>query len=76
MNQTQINFLTSLDPYGMNGTIQAVLLRNDLDKLDYIKSLEFLLSNTVGEKSVILKENSKLIKFIKDNGLDTSEVEV
>lgn len=76
MNTEQINFISSLDPEGINGTIQTVLFHKDLDKLDFTTTLQFLLDITVKEKAAIVKEQKKLIQFIKDKGLDISEVEV
>jgi uncharacterized protein YktB (UPF0637 family) len=76
MNTEQINFLSNLDPTGMNGTISSILFSQDVEKFDYVKTLEFLLGNTVAEKNAIMKEQMKLIRFIKDKGLDISEVGV
>lgn len=69
MNKDQINFINSLDPLGMNGTISTILFAQDIEKFDYVKTLEFLLNSTIMEKNTIMKEQKKLIKFIKDNGL-------
>lgn len=76
MNTEQINFISNLDPEGINGTIQTVLFHKDLDKIDFTTTLQFLLDITVKEKAAIVKEQKKLIQFIKDKGLDISEVEV
>lgn len=76
MNTEQINFISNLGPEGINGTIQTVLFHKDLDKIDFTTTLQFLLDITVKEKAAIVKEQKKLIQFIKDKGLDISEVEV
>lgn len=76
MNTEQINFLSNLDPLSMNGTISSILFAQDIEKFDYVKTLEFLLQATMGEKSIIMMEQMKLIKFIRDKGLDISEVDV
>lgn len=76
MNTEQINFISNLDPEGINGTIQTVLFHKDLDKIDFTTTLQFLLDITVKEKAAIVKEQKKLIQFIKDKGLDISEVAV
>lgn len=69
MNSTQIAFIQSLDPKNESGTIQSVLLRNDLNICRYEKTLEFLLQTTIGERTMLIDENKKLSKILKEHNL-------
>jgi len=69
MNGQQIDFLKSLDKGGLNGTIQSILLRNDLNICRYEKTLEFLLQKTIGERTMLIEENKKLSKILKEHNL-------
>ena len=69
MNQMQIDFIKSLDKGGLNGTVTSVLLRNDLNICRYEKTLEFLLQVTVGERTMLIEENKKLSKILKEHNL-------
>ena len=69
MNQIQVDFIKELDPEGMNGTVASVLLRNDLNMCNYTKTLEFLLQVTIGERKMLIEENMKLSKILKDRNL-------
>lgn len=69
MNQVQIDFIKQLDPDSQSGTIQSVLLRNDLNMCNYTKTLEFLLQTTIGERKMLMEENMKLSKILKDRNL-------
>lgn len=69
VNQMQIDFIKSLDKGGLNGTIQSVLLRNDLNICRYEKTLEFLLQTTIGERTMLIEENKKLSKILKEHNL-------
>ena len=69
MNQIQIDFIKQLDPEGMNGTVASIMLRNDLNMCNYTKTLEFLLQTTIGERKMLIEENMKLSKILKDRNL-------
>lgn len=69
MNQIQIDFVKQLDPEGLNGSVASVLLRNDLNMCNYTKTLEFLLQVTIGERKMLIEENMKLSKILKDRNL-------
>ncbi len=69
MNQLQIDFIKSLDKDGVNGTVTSVLLRNDLNICRYEKTLEFLLQTTIGERTMLIEENKKLSKILKEHNL-------
>lgn len=69
MNQIQIDFIKQLDPDSQSGTIQSILLRDDLNMCNYTKTLEFLLQTTIGERKMLIEENMKLSKILKAYGL-------
>jgi hypothetical protein len=63
-----------LDPHGLDGTIQTILLRSDLNQTQFADACFFLAEKLKGEKQTLMDENKKLVKILKDNGLYTSEV--
>lgn len=69
MNAQQIDFIKQLDPDFQSGTIQSILLRDDLNMCNYTKTLEFLLQVTIGERKMLIEENMKLSKILKDRNL-------
>ena len=69
MNQIQIDFIKQLDPESQSGTIQSILLRDDLNICNYTKTLEHLLQVTIGERKMLIEENMKLSKILKDRNL-------
>lgn len=76
MTPTQIERLKLLDPDGVNGTIQSVLLRDDLHTQSSENTLYWLLKMTLLEKETLMKENKKYFKVLKRNGLMTNELMV
>jgi len=69
LNTQQIDFIKQLDPHSQSGTIQSILLRDDLNMCNYTKTLEFLLQVTIGERKMLIEENMKLSKILKDRNL-------
>ena len=69
MNQIQIDFIKQLDPESQSGTIQSILLRDDLNMCNYTKTLEHLLQTTIGERKMLIEENMKLSKILEDRNL-------
>jgi hypothetical protein len=69
VNQIQIDFIKELDPESQSGTIQSILLRDDLNMCNYTKTLEHLLQVTIGERKMLIEENMKLSKILKDRNL-------
>jgi len=69
MNTQQIDFIESLDKTGLNGTVASVLLRNDLNICRYEKTLEHLLQVTIRERTMLIEENKKLSKILKEHNL-------
>lgn len=73
MKQDQIEWLQRLDKDGTNGTVQTILLNPDLHKLDFNKTLKYLLETSLREKEAILKEHQAMWQYLKKHGLDTAE---
>lgn len=73
MTPQQIEKLKVLDPDGNSGTIQSVLLRDDLNNVQFSEACYWLLKQTLQEKQSLQMENSKLANILKKNGLYTSE---
>jgi len=69
LNAQQIDFIKQLDPESQSGTIQSILLRKDLNMCNYTKTLEHLLQTTIGERKILIEENMKLSKILKDKNL-------
>jgi hypothetical protein len=74
MTPQQINKLKALDPHGLDGTIQTVLLRSDLNQTQFADACFFLAEKLKGEKQTLMDENQKLVKILKSRGLYTSEI--
>lgn len=74
MTPTQIERLKLLDPDGVNGTIQSVLLRDDLHTQSSENTLYWLLKMTLLEKETLIKENRKYFKVLKKHNLMTNEL--
>lgn len=73
MKPEQITWLSQLDPNKENGTIQSVLLRNDLSSCPFEGTLKFLLQATLDERKQLLQENKRYADILKKNGLYTHE---
>jgi len=73
MRQTDIDYLNSLDPLKMYGTLERVLQDTDLKATPFDKVLKYLVENLMVEKITLEKENAKYIRVLKENGLYTSE---
>jgi hypothetical protein len=74
MNTEQIEFIKSLDKLCVNGTVQSVLMRADLDTLEFDKALAFLLKQTMQEKYALIEQNTKLRKVLVKHNLYGVEV--
>ena len=74
MNKQQIDKLKALDPTGCNGTVQTVLLRADINEVQFSDACFWLLKQTLIEKEAVTFENKRLSKVLKDHGLYTSEL--
>lgn len=74
MTPQQIAKIQMLDPKNVNGTIQSVLLRDDLNEQSFDGTLYFLLKVVLMEKQGLEQENKRFFKVLKQNGLMTNEL--
>lgn len=73
MTPRQIELLKSLDPKQVNGTLQGMLIGNDLASAPFGDVCFSLLQKTLIDKETLMKENAKLVSVLKKHGLYTSE---
>jgi hypothetical protein len=73
MKQSDVEYLNSLDPLKMYGSLQRIIQDTDLKATPFEKVLKYLVENLIVEKSTLEKENAKYIRLLKENGLYTSE---
>ena len=73
MKSDEINFLISLDPQRVSGTIQDLLMRPNILNMPYHKALEYLVKQTLEEKKALTEENRVLSSVLKANNLYTRE---
>lgn len=70
MTHEQIKFLKSLDIEGTSGTIQSILMRDDLRTISYTKTLEFLIKTLKLERDKLVMDNIRLTKeFMKNENI-------
>ena len=68
MNRQQIDFIKALDPRGLDGTIQNILLQKELHTVPFDKVCMLLLSQFVKEKQSLVIDNIRLTKMLNDLG--------
>lgn len=66
MDNNKIQFIKDLDPEGIDGTIQSVLMRNDLHQIPYVNALEFLVKALNNDKNTLIKDNIRLSSKVKE----------
>ncbi len=69
MNQSQIDFIKSLDTEKQHGTIQGVLMGDNLSVAPFENIAKYLLKMLVDERHALMEENVKMRKVLVDNGL-------
>lgn len=74
MNQQESDYIRSLDPDGVNGTIMSVLLNPQLSEASFTVVLRYLLERTLDEKAALQKLHDKMFKELQRNGLMTNEL--
>jgi len=60
MKLDEILFLKSLDPDEVDGTIQSVLMREDLAQVPFVHALKFLVKSLKDEKDSLVEDNVRL----------------
>lgn len=73
MNQSDMDWIKNLDPQGMNGTIQSLLFREDLQSCSMTDCLKWLVRHSLDEKQTLEEENKKMANVLRQHGLYTSE---
>lgn len=68
MNRQQIDFLKALDPQGLDGTIQNILLQKELHSVPFEKVCMVLLTQFTKEKQSLVIDNIRLTKMLNDLG--------
>lgn len=68
MNRQQIDFLKALDPQGLDGTIQNILLQKELHSVPFEKVCMVLLTQFIKEKQSLVIDNIRLTKMLNDLG--------
>lgn len=69
MNGNQIELLKKLDPNGLDGSIQSLLLRSDIATITFEKALSFLVQALMNDKTTLANENRKMSRILKEAGL-------
>lgn len=74
MNLNQIEFLKALDPNQEYGTIQRVLMEENLSIIPFENVTKYLISTMTDERKLLVKENTLMQKELQKHGLYTSEL--
>lgn len=74
MKKEQIDFIKSLDPDNLDGSIQAVLLRDDLGMCRYEATLEFLIKCLKADKDSLYRDYLLLTKACREHNIDLNTV--
>lgn len=74
MNLNQQLWLKSLDPDQMYGTIQRVLMEENLSVVPFEQVAKFLIGAMMQERETMLKENTIMRKELIKHNLYTSEL--
>lgn len=68
MKREAIDFLKSLDPEEVNGTVQSVLLNPNLHAIGFEQALKFLIMRTLEEKEALIKTNTAMCNYLSSIG--------
>jgi hypothetical protein len=74
MKPQEINKLQALDPTGMNGTIQSILLDPNINQASYPDVLYYLLAKTLDERKYYEKMYQKFFNVLTANNLMSNEL--
>lgn len=66
MNTKQIEFLKSLDPNGIDGTIQIFLMQKNLNEIPFEAVAKEIMKNLVNEKRFLVSQNIRLSLIAKE----------
>ena len=74
LNIQQIAWLKSLDPDRMHGSLQRVLMEDNLSMIPFENTAKYLLNCMMGERKELLQANERMRKALVKANLYTSEV--
>lgn len=74
MNLNQQLWLKSLDPNQEYGTLQRVLLEENLSIIPFEQVVKYIIDAMINERNTMLKENTLMRKELMKHGLYTSEL--
>lgn len=72
MQQQYVEFLKSLDPDGMHGTIQGILFRDDLSVVPFDQVAKHLLTVICDERRVLIEQNDRMRLVMEQHGIYNS----
>lgn len=73
MNEHQISKIKTLDPEQLDGSIQQVLLRSDLNQIQFSDACFHIAQCLKGDKMALMAENKKIVEILKRNNLYNSK---
>lgn len=73
MNDHQISRIKSLGPDSVDGSIQQVLLRDDLNQVQFSEACFHIARCLKNDKTALAEENKKLVSILQRHNLYTSE---
>ena len=73
MTPQQIDKLKSLDKEGCDGSIQQVLLRSDINQINFADACYHIARCLKNDKTALADENKKLVTILKRNNLYNSK---
>jgi len=73
MNQYQIDKIKALDPNECDGSIQQVLLRDDLNQIPFSDACYHIAKCLKNDKTSLQLENKKLVGVLKKHNLYNSK---
>lgn len=74
MTPNQVQFLKQLDPDQMYGSLQRVLMEDNLSMIPFENTAKYLLNCMMDERKELLQVNERMRKALVKANLYTSEV--
>lgn len=72
MQQKYIDFLRSLDKEQMHGTLQGILMRDDLSQTPFDTVAQHLLTIICEERKTLIEQNDRMRKVMEQHGIYNS----
>lgn len=74
MNLNQQLWLKSLDPDQTYGTVQRILMEENLSIVPFENVAKYIINTMMDERKLLVKENTLMQKELQKHGLYTSEL--